>query len=75
MLFFGIGTLPSMLGMSLAAPTLAALLNDNWTKKLMGAALVLLAVLSVSLMVIKMQSSGAHHHASVFTAETCSVQG
>jgi len=60
MLAFGVGTLPSMLGMSLAAPALAAMLSDKWTKKLMGAALILLAVLSVSLMVIKMQSHGMH---------------
>ncbi len=64
MLAFGVGTLPSMLGMSLAAPALAALLNDKWTKKLMGAALILLAVLSVSLMVVKMQGQGGHKHHS-----------
>ena len=64
MLSFGLGTLPSMLGMSLSAPALAVLLNDKWSKKLMGAALVLLAVLSVSLMVVKMQSKGMHQHAS-----------
>jgi len=65
MLAFGLGTLPSMLGMSLAAPTLAAMLNDKWTKKLMGAALVLLAVLSVSLMVVRMQGKEMHQHSSV----------
>lgn len=66
MLAFGLGTLPSMLGMSLAAPALAALLSDQWTKKLMGAALIMLAVLSVSLMVVKMQSQGGHkHHSSM----------
>ena len=64
MLAFGLGTLPSMLGMSLAAPTLAMLLNDKWTKKLMGAALILLAVLSVALMVVKMQGQGSHKHMS-----------
>jgi len=52
------------LGMSLAAPTLAMLLNDKWTKKLMGAALILLAVLSVALMVVRMQGQGAHRHMS-----------
>ena len=61
MLAFGVGTLPSMLGMSLAAPALATLLNDRWTRRLMGAALILLAVLSVSLMVIKMMGTGAGH--------------
>ena len=66
MLAFGLGTLPSMLGMSLAAPALATMLSDKWTKKLMGAALVLLAVLSVTLMVIKMQGQGTqHHHATL----------
>jgi sulfite exporter TauE/SafE len=64
-LAFGVGTLPSMLGMSLAAPTLAAMLSDQWTKKLMGAALILLAVISVSLMVIKMQDKQQHHHMSM----------
>lgn len=59
MLAFGAGTLPSMLGMSLAAPALAALLSDKWTRKLMGVAMILLAILSVSLMVIHSQ---AHQH-------------
>ena len=65
MLAFGVGTLPSMLGMSLAAPALAAMLSDKWTRKLMGAALILLAVLSVSLMVIHTQSKKAHQHTSM----------
>lgn len=66
MLAFGLGTLPSMLGMSLAAPTLAALLSDKWTRKLMGAALIFLAILSVSLMVVKMQGKhGMHQHSSL----------
>lgn len=61
MLAFGVGTLPSMVGMSLAAPALASLLNDRWTRRLLGAALILLAVLSISLMVIKMTATGAGH--------------
>jgi len=65
MLAFGVGTFPAMLGMSLSAPALAAMLNDKWTKKLMGAALILLAVISVSLMVIKMQGKQQHHHMSM----------
>ena len=66
MLAFGLGTLPSMLGMSLAAPALAALLSDKWTRKLMGAALIFLAVLSVSLMVVKMQGKhDMHQHTSL----------
>ena len=73
MLAFGVGTLPSMLGMSLAAPALAALLNDKWTKKLMGAALIMLAVLSVSLMVVKMQGKGGHNHHSFYETDTQST--
>lgn len=65
MFAFGVGTLPSMLGMSLAAPSIAALLSDSWTKKLTGAALIFLAVMSVVLMVVRMQSQDGHqHHAS-----------
>lgn len=76
MLAFGVGTLPSMLGMSLAAPTLAAMLNDKWTKKLMGAALILLAVLSVSLMIVRMQGKDMHHQSSVKVAtKTFSLHG
>jgi sulfite exporter TauE/SafE len=65
MMAFGIGTLPSMLGISLAAPSLAAMLNDKWMRKLMGAALVLLAILSVSLMFVRMQGQGHQHHMSM----------
>ncbi|MGA9572326.1 MAG: sulfite exporter TauE/SafE family protein [Lysobacterales bacterium] len=64
MFAFGMGTLPSMLGMSMAAPVLAAMLSDRWTRKLMGAALILLAVLSVVLMAVRMQGHAAHQHAS-----------
>lgn len=59
MLAFGVGTLPSMLGMSLAAPALSRILADKWTRKLMGAALVLLAVLSISLLLVH-QMAGHH---------------
>ncbi len=60
MLAFGLGTLPSMLGMSLAAPALSRVLADRWTRKLMGAALVLLAILSVLLLVIHQQAGHQH---------------
>jgi sulfite exporter TauE/SafE len=62
MFAFGVGTLPSMLGMSLAAPTITSLLSDRWTRKFMGAAMVLLALLSLSLMLSHMQSKTQHHH-------------
>ncbi len=60
MFVFGLGTLPSMLGMSLAAPTLAVFLSDRWARRLMGAAMVLLAVLSVILIVIHSQAESEH---------------
>lgn len=61
MFAFGIGTLPSMVGMGLAAPVLMSLLNDRWARRLIGVAMILLAVLSVSLMAIKMQGTGEGH--------------
>lgn len=73
MLAFGLGTMPSMLGMSLAAPALAAMLSDRWTRKLMGAALILLAVISVSLMVIKMQGRMEHKHAGLYLESPTAV--
>lgn len=63
MLAFGLGTLPSMVGMSLAAPALSSLLSDRWTRKLMGAALILLAVLSILLMTVNRQSKHHQVHA------------
>lgn len=66
MFAFGVGTLPSMLGMSLAAPTLAAFLSDRWTRRLIGAALVLLAVLSVTLMFVHTQDASQHRHTGKF---------
>jgi uncharacterized protein len=62
MFAFGVGTLPSMFGMSLAAPLLSAMFSDRWTRKLMGAALILLAVLSVTLMLARSQGHAAHQH-------------
>ena len=64
MLAFGLGTLPSMLGMSLAAPALSVLLSDQWTRKLMGAALIVLAVLSVALMTLNRQTGHGHTSAT-----------
>jgi len=52
MLAFGLGTLPSMLAMSLAAPALTTFLSDQWARKFIGAAMILLAVLSVFVLLI-----------------------
>ncbi len=72
MFVFGLGTLPSMLGMSFAAPAFAALLSDRWARKLMGAAMVLLAVLSVALMLVHSQNEGEHQHTAVFVTKSTS---
>jgi sulfite exporter TauE/SafE len=73
MFAFGLGTLPSMLGMSLAAPTLAAILSDQWTRRLMGIAMILLAVLSVSLIVV--HSQGHHEqHSNMKTSTEAGMQ-
>lgn len=50
MLAFGAGTLPALLGMTLWAPALASLLQDQVFRRLMGIALVLLAAWSVLMM-------------------------
>jgi hypothetical protein len=44
MLAFGAGTLPSMLGLTMAAPALASFLEDRVVRRLIGFALVVLAV-------------------------------
>jgi uncharacterized protein len=43
MLAFGAGTLPSMLGLTLAAPALASVLKDRDFRRFIGFSLVLLA--------------------------------
>lgn len=47
MLAFGAGTLPALLGMTLWAPALASLLQDRLFRRLMGVALIVLAIWSV----------------------------
>jgi hypothetical protein len=50
MLAFGVGTLPAMLGLTVAAPALAAFLEDRTVRRLIGFALVVLALWSVLMM-------------------------
>jgi len=50
MLAFGVGTLPSMLGLTVAAPALASFLEDRTVRRLIGFALVVLAVWTVLMM-------------------------
>ncbi|MDZ4730804.1 MAG: sulfite exporter TauE/SafE family protein [Xanthomonadales bacterium] len=67
MLAFGLGTLPSMLGLTLAAPAIASVLRDTHFRRFIGLSLILLAIW----MVISLYSMGGfnpgepgsgHHH-------------
>ena len=60
MLAFGLGTLPAMLGLTAAAPALSAFLEDRTVRRLIGFALVVLALWSV-LMMWGMSGGGASH--------------
>lgn len=60
MLAFGIGTLPAMLGLTLAAPALSALLRDTTFRRLVGFFLLLLA--AWMLFTTLMANSGQHGH-------------
>lgn len=64
MLAFGAGTLPSMLGLTTAAPALSSFLEDRTVRKLIGFALVVLAVWTILMMWGAMsqgQMGHAHH--------------
>jgi len=52
MLAFGAGTLPAMLGLTLAAPALASMLQDKTVRRIIGFALVVLAAWTIFMMVI-----------------------
>lgn len=60
MLAFGAGTLPAMLGLTLAAPALAALLKDRSVRRLIGFFLLLLA--GWMIYTTLMASPGHHGH-------------
>jgi len=60
MLTFGAGTLPALMGMTLWAPALSVLLQDQTFRRVIGVALILLAVWSV-LMSGGTASSQPHH--------------
>lgn len=63
MLAFGLGTLPSMLGLTLAAPSIASFLSDRWTRRFIGLSMVLLAVWSVLVLTgLGSGDAGGHHH-------------
>jgi len=62
MLAFGAGTLPSMLGLTVAAPALSAFLEDRTVRRLIGFALIVLAVWTL-LMMWGSISQGTMNHA------------
>lgn len=60
MLAFGAGTLPAMLGLTLAAPTLQVFLTDRFVRRIVGFSLLLLA--GWMFMTLLAGASGAHSH-------------
>jgi sulfite exporter TauE/SafE len=64
MFAFGLGTLPAMLGLTAAAPTLSSFLEDRTVRRVIGFALVVLAVWTVVMMwgaITQGSVSHAHH--------------
>lgn len=63
MLAFGAGTLPAMLGLTAAAPALASFLEDRTVRRLIGFALVVLAIWTILMMWGAMSQGGGMNHA------------
>jgi sulfite exporter TauE/SafE len=61
MFAFGVGTLPAMLGLTLAAPALSAFLADRLVRRIVGFSLVVLA-LWMAFGLLAMMTGGAAHH-------------
>jgi sulfite exporter TauE/SafE len=62
MFAFGLGTLPSMLGLSLAAPTLDGLLRETAVRRFIGLGLVLLAGWALIMALGLAPGQGGHEH-------------
>ena len=62
MLAFGLGTLPAMLGLTLAAPGLSALLADRSFRRFIGFSLVILAIWMLATLVYPMNPAEHAHH-------------
>lgn len=60
MIAFGAGTLPAMLGLTLAAPALGVFLGDRLVRRIVGFSLLLLA--GWMLVTLLAASGGGHHH-------------
>lgn len=64
MLAFGFGTLPAMIGLTAAAPALSAFLEDRTVRRVIGFALVVLAVWTVVMMwgsIMQGNMNHSHH--------------
>lgn len=63
MLAFGVGTLPSMLGLTVAAPALSSFLGDRTVRRMIGFSLVVLALWTLVMMwnMSQGQMNHAHH--------------
>jgi sulfite exporter TauE/SafE len=63
MLAFGAGTLPAMVGLTAAAPALASFLEDRTVRRIIGLALVVLALWTLVMMwgMSQGQMNHAHH--------------
>jgi len=61
MLAFGVGTLPAMLGLTMASPALNTMLQDKTVRKLIGFALILLAFWTVIMVWAGLQND-IHNH-------------
>jgi hypothetical protein len=64
MLTFGAGTLPSMLGLTVAAPALSSFLEDRTVRRLIGFALVVLAIWTLVMIwgAVSQGTMGQAHH-------------
>lgn len=61
MLTFGVGTLPSMLGLTVAAPALNTFLGDRTVRRVIGFALIVLAIWTLAMMWSMSQGAMKHH--------------
>jgi hypothetical protein len=63
MLAFGAGTLPAMLGLTMAAPALHVFLGDRFVRRIVGFSLVVLAAwMFLTLFMAPSTAQGAGHH-------------
>ena len=61
MIAFGLGTLPAMLGLTMAAPALASFLSDRFVRRIVGFSLVVLA-LWMFFTLLGSVAGATHHH-------------